>query len=148
MVDYSVAKSRALKLILILGAITIFEVFVALLGKGYIIEGTTFPAWLMGLFMVGMSAFKAAAIVMEFMHMQYEVKAFRLSVVLPMLLLVWAIIAFIWEGSYTLNSRNKIKTVRESVPMTFVVAEDTAKVSKDTAQVPPIDTAEMKKDHK
>ena len=33
------------------------------------------------------------------MHMGHEVKGLRMTVLMPMLLLVWAIIAFFYEGS-------------------------------------------------
>lgn len=96
---YEKSKSIALKTILLLGAITLFEVFMALLGKGYIISGFHFPIWLVGILMIIMSIVKAYFIVYEFMHMKYEVPALVKTVLLPTLLLVWAIIAFFYEGN-------------------------------------------------
>lgn len=89
----------ATKWILILGAITIAEVLFALLGKGYLVEGVEFPVWIMALVMIVMSLVKAYLIVYEFMHMKYEVPGLVKSVLLPTLLLVWAVIAFFWEGA-------------------------------------------------
>jgi cytochrome c oxidase subunit IV len=97
--SYSEAKSKALKIIILLGVITLVEVIFALLGKGYIIEGVHFPILIMGGAMIIMSLVKAYFIVYEFMHMKYEVPGLVRSVLLPTLLLIWAIIAFFQEGS-------------------------------------------------
>jgi len=97
--DYEKSKSIALKTILLLAFITVIEVIIALLGKGYIIKGFHAPVMLIGLVMIGLSLFKAVKIIFEFMHMSYEVPAFAKSVLLPMGLLVWAVIAFMQEGN-------------------------------------------------
>ncbi|HMP30902.1 MAG TPA: cytochrome C oxidase subunit IV family protein [Saprospiraceae bacterium] len=97
---YEESKKVASKIITVLGIITIVEVVFALLGKGYIIPGLHFPAMIMGLVMIVMSAYKAYLIIYEFMHMKYEVPTMVKTVLLPTLLLVWAIIAFSMEGSY------------------------------------------------
>ncbi len=47
------------------------------------------------------------------MHMAYEVRGLMLSVLLPTLLLVWAIIAFFQEGSRWGKSRELIKEKNE-----------------------------------
>lgn len=107
--DYHSGKKIALKTILILAVITVIEVFVALTGKGYIISGFHLPLYLIGLFMIAMSLYKAYLIVFEFMHMKHEVSGLRWSVLLPTLLLVWAIIAFIYEGSAWKGNRDTIK---------------------------------------
>lgn len=101
--------SRATKIILILGVMTIAEVLFALLGKGYLIEGFTFPGVLVAGVMIVMSLVKAYLIIYEFMHMKYEVPGMVKSVLLPLLLLVWAIIAFFSEGNYWKNNRAKSK---------------------------------------
>ena len=97
--NYEEGKKRFLFVIILLGVITIGEVMIALMGKGYIIEGMHWPVWLMGLIMIALSLTKAYYVVYEFMHMKYEVSGLRLSVLLPTLLLVWAVIAFFQEGS-------------------------------------------------
>lgn len=45
---YDQSRTIATKTILILGGITIFEVLMALLGKGYLIEGVHLPHILIG----------------------------------------------------------------------------------------------------
>jgi cytochrome c oxidase subunit IV len=98
--SYEQSKSYAFKLIIFLGIITILEVAIALVGKGYIIKGFHAPLWIMGLLMIALSFYKAYNIVKEYMHLGHEVKAMGMTVVLPMTLLIWAIIAFLWEGAY------------------------------------------------
>lgn len=105
--SYTASKKLATKTIVILAIITLVEVFIALLGKGYLISGVELPLMLIGGFMIILSAFKAYLIVYEFMHMKYEMPSLRKSVILPTLLLVWALIAFMWEGkSWGLSRSN------------------------------------------
>lgn len=111
--DYTESKRIANKTILILAAITIFEVAFALLGKGYLVEGVEFPGWLVGSLMIILSIVKAYLIVYEFMHMKYEVPGLIRSVLLPTLLLVWAIIAFFYEGSTWQDRRQLINDKNE-----------------------------------
>ena len=106
--DYTASKRIANKTILILAAITIFEVAFALLGKGYLVEGVEFPGWMVGSLMIILSIVKAYLIVYEFMHMKYEVPGLIRSVLLPTLLLVWAVIAFFYEGSTWQDRRQQI----------------------------------------
>jgi cytochrome c oxidase subunit 4 len=97
---YEESKKVANKIITYLAIITVFEVFFALLGKGYIVPGLHFPTWIMAIAMIAMSTYKAYLIIYEFMHMKYEVPTLVKTVLLPTLLLVWAIIAFSMEGDY------------------------------------------------
>lgn len=116
--DYSSARKIALRTIIILAIVTVVEVLVALTGKGYIIEGFHLPAYIMNTVMIGMSLYKAYLIVFEFMHMKYEAKGLMLSVLLPVLLLIWAIIAFLYEGTAwkgnrdTVHERSKVEITK------------------------------------
>ncbi len=105
--DYETGKKVAVKIISILAVITIVEVGFALLGKGYIIEGIEVSVWIMGGVMILFSAIKAYLIIYEFMHMKYEVPGLVKSVLLPMFLLVWGVVAFLYEGS-DWNSRRQL----------------------------------------
>lgn len=107
--EYGAAKKIVLKTILILGGITIIEVIIALTGKGYIISGVHWPWWFIGIAMIVLSLTKAYYIVYEFMHMKYEVPSLVKSVLLPTVLLIWAIIAFMWEGNDWENRRSLIQ---------------------------------------
>ena len=99
----------------LLGLITFGEVLVALLGNGHIIEGFHLPKLLMYPVMISMSLYKAYWIVYNFMHMAYEVKGLAMSVLLPCLLLVWAVIAFFQEGSSWGARRQQIEDKNEKV---------------------------------
>ncbi|MCB9309125.1 MAG: cytochrome C oxidase subunit IV family protein [Lewinellaceae bacterium] len=103
--SYSASKTIATKTILILAGITIFEVLFALLGKGILVDGVHFPFYVTGFVMIVFSVVKAYLIIYEFMHMKYEVPALVKSVLVPTLLLVWAVIAFLVEGRNWLNNR-------------------------------------------
>jgi cytochrome c oxidase subunit IV len=114
---YEEQKALVFKGLMILGAVTIVEVLVALLAKGHLVHGVDFKHgighYLYMLLMVGFSLYKAYFIVFFFMHMAYEVRGMMLSVLLPTLLLVWAIIAFFQEGSRWGKSRELIKQKNE-----------------------------------
>ncbi len=107
--DYQTAKKIALKTIIILGVITVIEVMIALTGKGYIIQGYHAPKILMNTLMIGGSLWKAYLIVFEFMHMKYEARGLMLSVLLPVALLIWAIISFLYEGDAWKGNRETVK---------------------------------------
>lgn len=47
---------------------------------------------------VGMTIVKAAYIVGEFMHLRYEVKVLFWSILIPMIFVVWMLVAFVYEG--------------------------------------------------
>ncbi len=110
---YEQSKSIATKTILILAAITVFEVLFALLGKGYLISGVTLPGWLTGGMMIVLSIVKAYLIIFEFMHMKYEIPGLAKTVLVPVLLLVWGAIAFVWEGDYWNTRKAKQHTKKE-----------------------------------
>nr|MBS0038115.1 cytochrome C oxidase subunit IV family protein [Saprospiraceae bacterium] len=111
--SYEEAKRTVFRGLILLGLITVAEVFIALLGKGYVISGFYLPIWLVYLAMIGLSLYKAFFIMGEFMHLKYEVRGLVSSILLPFLLLVWAIIAFLWDGSYWHNQREDYKTEYE-----------------------------------
>ncbi len=118
-VTYEESISKVWKGFWLLGAVTIVEVIIALLGNGHLIHGFELSRLIMYPAMIGLSAFKAYFIVKEFMHMGYEVRDLAMSVLLPLLLLVWAIIAFLWEGTYWGSARQKVNDKNElKVPPT------------------------------
>ena len=106
--SYEESKKLVVKGLILLGIVTLVEVAIALVGNGHVIEGFTLPKLIMYPLMIGFSLYKAYFIVYEFMHMRYEVKGLAMSVLLPTLLLVWAIIAFFQEGNSWNNRRQQI----------------------------------------
>ena len=107
--SYEESKKVVFKGLGILAVVTLAEVGLALFGNGHIIEGVGLPKLVMYPLMIALSLYKAYFIVYEFMHMRYEVKGLAMSVLLPTLLLVWAIIAFFQEGSSWGARRSQIK---------------------------------------
>jgi cytochrome c oxidase subunit IV len=130
--DYDSSKKMALKTIIILAVITVIEVLIALSGKGYLFNGALMMPWyIMNFLMIGFSLYKAYLIVGEFMHLAHEVKSMAMSVVLPMFLLFWAIVAFMYEGSAwkgnrnVIQDRNKLEVDASSNPQGMLMRPDT-----------------------
>lgn len=111
--SYEESKKKAFKGMTLLAIITIIEVVIALLGNGHVIEGFHLSKWLMYPAMIGLSLYKAYYIIFEFMHLRYEGKALALTMVLPMVLLVWGIIAFLHEGNAWGKANRYIELLNE-----------------------------------
>ena len=105
----------------LLGVITILEVAFALFSKGHIIPSVTFGKdggfgqYLYMMVMIGASLYKAYFIIFYFMHMAHEVRGLVVSVLMPMTLLIWDIIAFFQEGTRWGASRENIRQRNEEV---------------------------------
>ncbi|MEQ8926670.1 MAG: cytochrome C oxidase subunit IV family protein [Fulvivirga sp.] len=54
---------------------------------------------------IGMTIVKAAYIVGEFMHLKYEVKVLIWSIIIPMIFVVWMLVAFVYEGASIYDGR-------------------------------------------
>lgn len=110
--SYEAQKKAVYKGLVFLAIITLIEVVFSLFGKGHIIwEGaghSVVVKYVVGLIIIGLSLYKAFFIIFEFMHMAHEKKALARTVLLPMCLLIWAVIAFLYEGNYWNNSRSYI----------------------------------------
>ena len=61
--------------------------------------------WMKISIFVGLTFVKAFYIVSEFMHLKHETKTLIWSIVLPMILVVWLVIALIYEGGAILEVR-------------------------------------------
>ncbi|MCB0492461.1 MAG: cytochrome C oxidase subunit IV family protein [Cyclobacteriaceae bacterium] len=73
----------------ILGAITALEFLIAFTMPHGTLKTAIF---------VGMTIVKAAYIVGEFMHLKYEAKVLLWSILIPMVFIVWMLVAFVYEG--------------------------------------------------
>ena len=73
----------------ILGAITFLEFIVAFSMHHGPLKTAIF---------VGMTIIKAAYIVGEFMHLKYEAKILLWAILIPMIFVVWMLVAFVYEG--------------------------------------------------
>lgn len=98
--EYQKQVSSVWRVTVILAVVTIVEVV------GALIYPESMSRTILNLFFIVMSLAKAYYIVAVFMHMGHEKRALQLTVLLPSLFLVWAIIAFLWEGSAWLNMRS------------------------------------------
>lgn len=96
---------RIWKTFWILLFLTIAELALGLSHYAFHVEG-----WLL-LFLKGgmiiLSLCKAIYIVSIFMHLGDEVRNLKLSILVPLLLFIWFILAFLWDGVAYKNLRNK-----------------------------------------
>jgi cytochrome c oxidase subunit IV len=79
------------KVAAILGVVTIFEFAVAF---GVPHEYKTLRVWIF----IGMTIIKAGYIVGEFMHLRHEAKVLIWSILIPMVFVIWMLVAFVYEG--------------------------------------------------
>ena len=103
--SYEDSKKAVWKGLGLLAIVTLIEVFLSLMkaqdwAKDY---AAIFVG--LALLIIILSVYKAYFIIYEFMHMGYEVRGLALSVLLPVLLLVWALVAFFNEGTAWKNNR-------------------------------------------
>jgi cytochrome c oxidase subunit IV len=73
----------------ILLGVTILEFIIAFSVSAGVLKTTTF---------VLLTIVKAAYIVGEFMHLKYEVKVLFWAILIPLVFIVWMLVAFIYEG--------------------------------------------------
>ncbi len=116
--SYEDSVKGVYKGLILLAIVTLVEVGFSLFGKGHILGGEalgdyTWFIYLIGVILIALSLYKAYFIVYEFMHMGYEVKGLAASVLLPLVLLVWALIAFFQEGSAWKNNRETVNERNE-----------------------------------
>lgn len=102
--DFLIARNGFIVLLIV----TFLEVGIALIGNGHIVESITLPKFVMIPLMIALSLYKAYYIVSIFMHLGHETRPMAASIVLPMLLFIWAIIAFLWEGSSWRANQNYV----------------------------------------
>ncbi len=114
--NYEDSKKLVFRGMWLLAAVTLIEVVISLFGKGHLgydPGDSMVLVMVVGVLIAGLSIYKAYYIIYEFMHMGAEVKGLRMSVLLPVLLLVWAIIAFFHEGNSWKERRQLIKEKNE-----------------------------------
>ncbi len=88
----------------ILLAITVFEVGLAFLHLEF---GFMPRMFLNGVFII-LTLFKAFYIVARFMHLGSEIRNLIMTILMPLLLFVWFIIAFLYEGHSWKNMRKDL----------------------------------------
>jgi cytochrome c oxidase subunit IV len=85
----------------ILTIVTIVEVVLGLYG-----HSVGMPKWLINTFFIILTLFKAGYIVKVFMHLGDEFKNMILTILIPLTLFIWFIIAFLMDGSFWLWINN------------------------------------------
>lgn len=115
-------KGEVKRVTIILSVLTMVE-----LGFGYwmisIPDGTFLKHFIKGVICILMLA-KAFYIVGYFMHLKHELKNMVMTIVVPLLLFVWFILAFLSDGNSYLNLRMKLDPYKKE--------QTTKKVEKQT----------------
>ncbi len=98
--------------LVILAAITVVEVIISLFGKGYLgwneAYYLTWVHYIAGTIIAVLSFYKAYYIVYNFMHLGMETRTLIRTVLIPLVLLIFAIFAFLKEGTHWHNNRSYI----------------------------------------
>ena len=92
----------------LLAAVTLVEVVLSLMKAADWAKDIQWVFALASLLIIILSIYKAYFIIYEFMHMAYEVKGLAMSVLLPVFLLLWAVIAFFYEGDAWKQNREGV----------------------------------------
>jgi cytochrome c oxidase subunit IV len=103
----------------ILLGITIVEVGLAFFHLEYHIP----PKWLLNAIFVGLTVLKAFFIVAEFMHLRNEIKNLIMTILIPLMLFVWFIIAFLADGDSWKNMRKDLSPGTPAAPAMHVTSE-------------------------
>ena len=113
-ISYEESIKKVYRGLALLAIVTLIEVFISLLGKGYVpglkwVEDYKIALGIVAIGLIVLSLYKAYFIIYEFMHMRYEVKGLAVSVLLPTVLLLWAVIAFFQEGNAWKSRRQQVQ---------------------------------------
>ena len=118
-------KARVRKTTILLSVITVIE-----LGLGLFMYAVSMPDWVIMLLkgiIVILTLAKAFYIVSVFMHLGDEIRNMIMTIVVPLLLFIWFIAAFLWDGNEYRVLRNRYdKTKMEEIQHREVRAADTA----------------------
>jgi len=93
---------RIWKVFWILLAITVVEVVVGMFFSA------SMPRGVVNFFFLALTILKAGYIVSVFMHLGDEVKSFMITVLVPLFLFIWFIIAFLYDGGFWLEMNTTV----------------------------------------
>lgn len=110
-----------LRVFWILLIVTIVEITLA-----FIHYFTHFPPRLiLNIMFICLTVVKAFYIIGEFMHLRHEIRNLVWIFLIPLTLLLWAIIAFLWDGSSWKNNREQDRhDIEATVPWQTVKHEN------------------------
>lgn len=94
---------RIWKVFWILLIVTVVEIVAGLYG-----HNSGMPKWLLSTFFLILTVLKAVYIVRVFMHLGDELRNFLITVLIPMVLFIWFIIAFLADGSFWLHMNENV----------------------------------------
>lgn len=98
-------KKSVIRVTLILTVITIIEIIWGMKVSHHITDAGY--KWVNAVFFLTFTFIKAGYIVAEFMHLKYELKNLILSICIPLLLFIWFVIAFCYDGDSWLKLKEK-----------------------------------------
>ena len=78
----------------------IFGILVGITAVEFVFVFLMHPSTLRNSILIVLTIFKAFFIVGEFMHLKHETKGLIWTIMVPMALLVWLLVALVTEGSY------------------------------------------------
>lgn len=110
-----------LRVFWILLVVTIVEISLA-----FLYYFTSFPPrMLLNIIFICLTVVKAFYIIGEFMHLRHEVSTLIKVFLIPLLLLLWAITAFLWDGSSWKHMRERERSdIQATVPWQIVKHEN------------------------
>jgi hypothetical protein len=113
--DDTVFKKRVRKTTILLSVITVIELAIGL--SIYNIHKGENPSAMLILMFKGMVCIltlaKAYYIVSVFMHLGDEIRNMIMTVVVPLMLFIWFIAAFLWDGNSYRTNRNRYDTYKK-----------------------------------
>ena len=123
--EHSGSTKRIWKTFWLLLIITVIE-----LGLGLLIYAVDMPSWVIlaikGIVCI-LTLAKAFYIVAVFMHLGDEIRNLIMTIVVPLLLFVWFIAAFLWDGNSYRTLRNRYMDLPEAEQIkTPIKSGDTA----------------------
>lgn len=109
---YNEAKRMVYGGLVLLAVVTVIEVIFSLFGKGHLgWKEAYYLDWVhysVGALIAVLSFYKAYYIVKYFMHLGMETRTLSLTILIPLVLLVFAVYAFLVEGNHWNNNRSYI----------------------------------------
>jgi cytochrome c oxidase subunit IV len=114
-VDSTEFNRRIRKTTILLSVITVIE-----LGLGLLMYAIELPDWV-SLFIKGviviLTLAKAFYIVSVFMHLGDEIRNMIMTIVVPLMLFIWFIGAFLWDGNSYRTQRNRYDEFKKQQTM-------------------------------
>jgi len=118
-------KRRVRKTTILLSVITVIELLLGLLMYAMPDLPTFLVLFIKGVIVI-LTLAKAFYIVAVFMHLGDEIRNMIMTIVVPLMLFVWFIAAFLWDGNSYRTMRNRYYTVEKSTMQEPKHAGDTA----------------------